>query len=408
MASSGWARAALGAMVALAVGLAVAGCGGSSGGGGGKSGGGAGGSSGKLEIALQDDAVFLQRSYYDLDRALEQAQRMGVTRLRVLAIWNRVPGVEPDARTRPASLGYDWSSYDSLIDDAAKRGIRLQLDLTGPAPAWATGDGKPGVYRPDPREFGEFAAAAARHFKERVDRYSIWNEPNYVSWLAPRRSEPRIYRELYARAYAAVKAADPGAEVLIGETAPYAEPGRATAPLAFLRALTCRTRAYAPAARCAPLRADGYAHHPYEFPDPPRATNAGADDVSLGGLDRLSGALERLGRAGALTSREGKPLAIYLTEFGYFARGSQALPARTRARSLEAAFEIAARNRSVREMLQYMLIEPPKGIRFDTSLIGMDGKPTLPYLRLAGWARRNSKDGRVQPNPGHIELPPPS
>jgi hypothetical protein len=393
MASSGLVRAA-GAFL-LVVSLAAAGCGKSAGGGG----------NGKLEVALQDDAVFLQRAYYDRDRALAQAQQMGVTRLRVLVLWARVPGAQPNARSAPASVQYDWSSYDSLIDDAAKHGIRVQLDLSGPAPAWATGNHQPGVVRPKAQLFGDFARAAARHFKGRVDRYSIWNEPNYVGWLAPRSKEPSLYRALYSQAYDAIKKADPGAQVLIGETAPYAETGRAMAPLEFLRKVTCRTAIYAPARACPPLEADGYAHHPYEFANPPQAPYPGADNVTVGSLGRLTRALDRLAQAKALMTPAGKPLDIYLTEFGYFASGPVAVPPAKRADYLKTAFDIAARNPRVKEMLQYILVSPPAGVRFNTSLLGADGKPTLPFTALSNWVHQNAKDGRVQPNPGPIQLP---
>jgi hypothetical protein len=396
MPSSGFVRAALGAFL-LVVSLVAAGCGSSSGGGGGND---------KLEVALQDDAVFLQRSYYDRETALTQAQQMGVTRLRVLVLWARVPGAEPDAKKPPAHPHYDWSAYDSLIDDAAKHGIRLQLDVSGPAPAWATGSHKQGVVKPDGKLFGEFAGEAARHFKGRVDRYSIWNEPNYVGWLAPQRSEPSLYRALYTHAYSAIKQADPNAQVLIGETAPYAETGRALAPLDFLRAVTCRNQIYAPVKHCAPLRADGYAHHPYEFAKPPQAPYPGADNVTIGSLPRLTGALDRLAQVKALLTPDGKPLDVYLTEFGYFATGPVAVPPAKRAAYLKTAFQIAQRNPRVRQMLQYILVSPPPGVRFNTSLINLDGKPTLVFNTLSRWIRTSAKSGRVEPNPGPIDLPP--
>jgi hypothetical protein len=393
MASNRLVRA-LGALLLVAVAFAAASCGSS-----GKS------SSGKLEIALQDDAVFLKRDYYNRETALKQAQDLGVTRLRVLVIWNRVVGADANRKTKPSTIHYDWSAYDSLIDDAARHGIRLQLNLTGPAPAWATSNHKVGVVRPDPKEFGAFATAAAEHFKGRVDLYSIWNEPNYVGWLAPLNDEPTLYRQLYTAAYGAIKTADPTAKVLIGETAPYSESHRAIAPLAFLREVLCRNQIYAPVKQCPPLRADGYAHHPYEFANPPAAPYPGADNVTMGTLNRLTAALDRLASAKALMTPDGKPLDVYLTEFGYFATGPVAPPPAQRASYLKQAFDIAQRNPRVKEMLQYILVSPPPGTRFDTSLIAQDGKPSLPFTALSDWVRANVKDGRVAGLQGPLHLP---
>jgi Cellulase (glycosyl hydrolase family 5) len=404
MASSRSVRALLAALLLLVVSLTAFGCGSSGGGSGSSTSTGA--ENDKLEVALQDDAVFLNRSYYDRERALAQAQKMGVTRLRVLVIWARVPGAEPDKKTAPDDPKWDWTSYDSLINDAAAHGIRLQLDLTGPAPAWATSNGKQGVVHPDAKLFGEFAAAAAKHFKGRVDRYTIWNEPNYVGWLAPARKEPQLYRALYTQAYNAIKKADPAAQVLIGETAPYHEAGRAMAPLEFLRGVTCRNEVYAPTKACPTLHADGYAHHPYEFANPPQAPYPGADNVTVGSLDRLTKALNKLASVHALATPDGKPLDVYLTEFGYFATGPVAVPPAKRADYLKTAFDIAARNPRVKEMLQYILVAPPPGVRFNTSLIEQDGKATGPYLALSKWARGEVGSGRVAANPGAIKLPP--
>jgi hypothetical protein len=351
-----------------------------------------------MEVALQDDAVFLQRSYYNRELALRQARRLQVSRLRVNVIWARVLGRQAERRTEPPQLRYDWRPYDQLVAAAARHGIRLQLALTGPAPAWASGDGRVGPERPSANGFGAFAAAAAGHFRGRVDRYSIWNEPNYVGWLSPLSGAPESYRALYEAARAAIERADPRASVLIGETAPYAQPGRATAPLAFLRSVTCRTPAYRPAGRCPRLRADGYAHHPYDFERPPERGRPGKDDVTLGSLDRLTRALDRLARSGALRGPGGRPLDLYLTEFGYFAKGERRLPDPTRAAYLTRGFELARRNRRVRQLLQYLLVAPPRGFPsgyFDTSIVRIDGRLRPPYRALVRWATDARQRGRI-------------
>ena len=39
------------------------------------------------------------------------------------------------------------SSYDAIVNSANAHGVRVQMTLSGPAPAWATGNHKYGVYK---------------------------------------------------------------------------------------------------------------------------------------------------------------------------------------------------------------------------------------------------------------------
>lgn len=340
-----------------------------------------------MEIALQDDAVLLHQSYYDPQRAMSQIRALHVTAIRANLLWaNVMPYWEAHSRTQPAHVDYQWGEFDRLIGFAAANGIRVQLTIAGPAPAWAAGDHRVGPFRPNGAKFGTFVRAAAEHFRGRVHRYSIWNEPNYFGWLAPMRSAPGLYRSLYVHGYSAVKSVDPWAQVLIGETVPYAIPRRAMAPIAFLRGVTCTDRRWH--RHCAGLHADGYAHHPYEFAHSPHARYPGRDNATIGTLGHLTGALARLRRSGALRTPRGHAPDLYLTEFGYFATGKRRLSGSKRAAYLRSAVEIARRNPHVRQLLQYLLVEPPKSIgNFDTGLIPRSGALTSVYNALRGASR---------------------
>jgi hypothetical protein len=346
-----------------------------------------------IEIALQDNAVFVAQLYGDRERALAETRALGAGWVRMSVLWYRVAGRSATRARAPRGNPYNWGSYDSAIAAARAHGLRVELSLTGPAPAWASGTRRTGVVRPDAARFGEFAAATARHYRGVVSRYTIWNEPNYVTWLAPRAEAPALYRRLYQAGWSGIKSADPGAQVLFGETAPFALRGRATAPLAFLRAVAC--------AGCPGLHADGYAHHPYDFTNPPDHVYPGADNVTIGTLPRLFGALDSLATAGRLATPTGKPLPVYLTEFGYFASGARALPPSTRAGYLRHAFAIAAGHYPrVRQMLQYMLLSPPRGFTissFDTSIVSPSGRPGAGYRALSGWAHRAIRMGEARP-----------
>ena len=321
-----------------------------------------------LEVALQDNAVLLERHYYDRAAAFDRLRELGVTWLRVPVIWDRV---EREG----------WGQVDSLVDAARAEGFEVQLNLIPPAPASATGDRRPGVFRPRADAFGEFARVAAGRYRSRVRRWSIWNEPNLVNWLRPVREMPELYRALWDAGYRAIRSVAPDAQVLIGETAPYVRRGNGMAPLAFLRRVVA----------AGPLVADGYAHHSYDFEAPPEREYPGDDNVTLGSIERLLGELDRMARGGALRDARGRALDVWVTEFGYLQITGRALPPRVRADYVRRAFELAASHYPrVRQLLQYLLVSPPEGFpggRFDTSLLTRDGRPTPAFEALAAWSR---------------------
>jgi hypothetical protein len=359
---------------------------------------------GGMEVAVQDDPLFVNGLHGNLPLGLKLTQGLSGTWIRANVVWSYVVDKDKRKKRAPKNLTYNWTGYDNLVAGAAQQGIRVQLALTGPAPAWATSNHKVGVQKPSAAAFADFARAAALHFRGRVTRYTIWNEPNYVSWLAPLSSGPRLYRGLYSRGYAAIKGADPDADVLFGETSPYAIRRRATAPLAFVRRALCANARYHRARKCAALRTDGFAHHPYDFRHAPGFRYPGADNVTLGTLGRLTSALTKLKKARLLTTPTGGVPFVYLTEYGYFASGKYKLPASTRGRYLVKAFTIAQRNRRVKQLLQYQLVQPGGRDRFfDTSVASRHGGRTSVYKKLAAWAKRAARAGRIArplPRPG--------
>src|SRR5215218_6858464 len=273
-----------------------------------------------IELGVQDDplVVRLPSAFggFGADRLLAPARvdalldDLRVDTVRINLPWAQVAGARPED---PLQLGL----YEAAVDRVRARGRRVQLTLAGPAPRWATGNRRVSAYAPSARRYAAFAGEVAARMKGRVARYSIWNEPNWWSLLRPRRHAARIYRGLFLRGSAAIRAADPAAKVLIGELAPLAQPRAATAPLTFLRRLTCSDGAWRRAGRCPRLVADGFALHPYTLQWAPDYPGRGRDDVTIGSLRRLGGALDRLARRGALATPRGRSLPLYLTEWAY-------------------------------------------------------------------------------------------
>jgi GH35 family endo-1,4-beta-xylanase len=326
------------------------------------------------EFALQDDDVFVAQRWMTREKGLEHAAQLGTKRIRVNILWSRVLTTDAAHKTAPAhGPHYDFAAFDALQADAAKHGIKLQLTLTGPAPAWATKDHKVGVNRPDPVKFAAFVRTVAAHFKGRVDRYSVWNEPNLSAWLAPSASAPAQYRSLYKRAYRAIKTVDPKSKVLFGELAPNRD-GRTIAPLTFLSAA---------APRNARLKADGLAVHPYQFQSAPATLSGGPLDTPISQLPRLTKALDQLAKRKALRTTKGKGLDLYLTEFGYLSHGKRAVAQSVRAAWLRQSYDLARRNRRVKQILQFQLVDPPSDWLWHTAVLDHKGRPQGAYKGLA-------------------------
>jgi hypothetical protein len=293
---------------------------------------------------------------------LDQLQGLGVKSIRTLVTWRDV-APSPQAKRKPSfdasdPNAYNWSAYDSLVAGAQARGMKLYFTITGPVPKWATKSKRDNVTRPIGSEFGKFATAAGRHFGGKVSYWSIWNEPNHPQFLGPQyvHGKPesgKVYRPLLLAAISGLRSAGITAPILMGETAP-TKSAHDVGPLPFLRQTLCLSSTYHKARSCGKVKVNGYATHPYftaagPFHIPPR------DDVMMSTLSRLTSALDRAARAGAVPSR----LPLYLTEFGV-----QSFPDKivgvTLARQSDyrsIAEYMAYHNPRVRSFSQYLLVD---------------------------------------------------
>ena len=356
------------------------------------------------------------------DRTLQEIREFGVDRVRVLVYWQSYAPA-PKSKTRPRFDASDpaaypagvWDQLDGLFTSAAARGIAVQLTLTGPVPKWATAKKRDNLTKPSPKEFQAFATAVGRRYGDKVSQWSIWNEPNHPQFLLPqfvkkKAKSPRIYRNLYLAGQRGLAASGNGGDTLLfGETAPRGTP-RVVAPLAFLRGALCLNKSYKRKGKCARINAGGFAHHAYTTRVGPRFRPPDADDVTIGVLSRLTTALNRAGKAGAIT----RGLGIYLTEFGIQSTPDPLGVSLTKqAEYLAIAEHMAFVNTRVRSFSQYLLgDDKPRKARsrveryggFESGLRRANGKAKPSYdafrLPLAAEAYGPSDVlwGRVRPS----------
>ncbi len=325
-------------------------------------------------------------------------QRLGVRALRVELSWRSVAPAANSTRkpsfdaTDPAS--YDWSRYDPLIEEAQARGWRILLTVTSPVPRWATGNprGHSLLFRPNAGQFRAFMTAVGRHYGAAVSMFSIWNEPNHHEFLEPQfnsngtPASPSIYRALYSAGYAGLQAAGLAhPTVLIGETAPEGEahprrpvrgPKHNVSPLTFMRGVLCLDSSYRRARSCGQLPASGWGLHPYASIRGPFYTPKNRETVTIGVLSRMTAALDRAARAGAIAAH----LPLYITEFGVISTPNRQIgvPVAKQAEYDAIAEHVAYSNPRVAAFSQYLLRDDTaKGrssLAFQTGLEYANGK----------------------------------
>ena len=381
-----------------------------------------------MQLLMEDEHHLLEGTRGEQLRLLDQMKALGVDKVRVV-VWWRYVLQQPRALelptgdlANPAAPIYDpgsWEMLDSLVRESRARGIDLVLDpasasaITGTVlhlPAWARlPSGAPRI-----RQFTRFVKALGRRYSGHyvppgqarplptVREWSLWNEPNSRSFLAPQWRKidgevvawsPVLYRRIYTAGARALRHnGHRDDRIYFGETAatgldlPLLR--ASMAPATFVRELTCLDSDFQPyrgaAARrrdCQSYRrldTDGLATHFYSAgAGTAPATPAGADPSVWvpGDPTRPSQLLDRIAARGRLPAN----LPVYNTEAGFQSHPIRRplLTPEAQARNLNVAEYLQWRDSRVASFAQYLMYDDPfwySGLRF------IDGPPKPAYF----------------------------
>ena len=310
-------------------------------------------------------------------------ERLGADVVRVNLKWS---AAEPRRGFYDVDYLADAAAAVGAIQERGMQAIVLVYDT----PRWAsdrnlwsdpvTGD-RAGVYHsyfpPSVEALDDFRAFA-KHLSTALQGkalgYSCWVEPNLWTYLYPQRtaSDPAFAADRYTRMLAAfaqgVRAGDPAAQVIAGETSPTGNNTRLrTSPQRFARQMQLAG---------AEEHFDVFAHHPYP--------GGGNKDIAPWALPRDPTQTVWLANLGTLLDIfPGKP--FYLTEFAYATRSSNLFGVYvTEARQaayLNAAFRIAARYDRVKLLLWFPRKDYASGGSYRDSWGNYSGLRTLSGLR---------------------------
>lgn len=370
----------------------------------------------RMEVAVEDDAVFVQHPQDDPLRALafQRAHELGATHIRANAWWRR---------KLDGTIDEDFSKLDSFVDEARARGFVVQLTCGGIAADWGSPDAHavaPTGVTPLLSEYLDFLGKVVAHFKGRVERFSIWNEPNHPGFLlagpvaavasyqqleraAAAATDPAVHhklahraaqiyrkeivpenvkwvRELWHQGVKTVRKIDPHAQVLVGELS-------SGNFFPFLEAVLRHGKK---------LVADGIAVHPYQYTVRPESTRGTSDaNGGIAEAKRIQKTLARLAARERLVNRKGDAVPLYFTEFGYhklegrtLLQPDRQIPEGRRAAWTPRAFEVA-RKAHARQMLYYQLFAEGPSYPWDTSILDADGTPDESFHALQDWVAKH-------------------
>ena len=172
--------------------------------------------------------VFLQQEVEEEKRAksLELAKQAGFNFIRQEFQWEdiEIHGKDDfvDRRNDPAGVDA-WVKYDNIVDLAEAHDIEIIARLSNP-PSWSRSlpDEEIGTLAPpdDYADFADFSANVAGRYKDRIQYYQIWNEPNGNDEWGLQDVNPEAYTELLCMTYERIKEVDSEAVILAGALTP--------------------------------------------------------------------------------------------------------------------------------------------------------------------------------------------
>jgi hypothetical protein len=117
------------------------------------------------------------------------------------------------SRIEPAPEEWDFTRYDSLVDNCKNHGKKILAVLAYDTP-WLYKNGKTRKYiSPEnlPR-YLRFVEETVNRYRGKVDAWEIWNEPNWFFWKGPKKD----YFELARVTAQRIRELDPETPVLLG------------------------------------------------------------------------------------------------------------------------------------------------------------------------------------------------
>jgi O-antigen ligase len=195
-----------------------------------------------------------------VETALAQMEAAGIRWIRQRFPWDQI---------EPQRGELEWEAWDAIVGACAAHDMRLVAVLDG-SPGWARPQASVDTPLAPPQEvsdWGAFVSRVAERYRGQVAAYQIWDEPNLSDHWGYQYVDPVAYGALLREGAARLRAADPGAAVLLAALAPTVETGPLNlSEVAYLRGVV--EAGGAPFFDVVALQPYGFGQAPDAKPDP--------------------------------------------------------------------------------------------------------------------------------------------
>jgi hypothetical protein len=183
----------------------------------------------RMPIGFFDDPSFRWANEAAIPANLLAAKKAHSSIIHVLADWRQIAPERPKNPLNGDDPAYNLTDLDALVRTAPRYNQQVFITITG-APGWANGNQTPNHPPQNLSDFTQFAHMLAARYNGRrpgfgaVTRWAVWNEPNLGLFLTPQFNasgkivSAATYAKLYMAAYTGIKAGNPRAIVVAGET----------------------------------------------------------------------------------------------------------------------------------------------------------------------------------------------
>ena len=148
----------------------------------------------------------------EIDDTVSKVVELGARTVRSDFLWHRI---------EPQQGAWDFDHHDQVVNAFTDKGIEV-IPLLAYGVPWASSQTEDDHYYPpdDPADFANYAATVADRYKDRIQRFEIWNEPNagFRFWKPDFGGNPEQFGNLVIEAANAIHAVHPEAEVILGGT----------------------------------------------------------------------------------------------------------------------------------------------------------------------------------------------